>query len=84
MPQAWSLPGDEGISEPYFFITHYAQTGRLAEVPLPDEARLHTEGWTGIVLGYAAFRHAPDPESLLMGLWQAAWAMAASTEEAHP
>ena len=68
------VPGDEGIAEPYFFITHYAQAGRLAEVPLPDIARLHTEGWTGIVLTYEKFRHAPDPETLLQGLWQAAWA----------
>ena len=74
------VPGDEGIAEPYFFITHYAQAGRLAEVPLPDIARLHTEGWTGIVLTYEAFRHAPDPEALLLGLWQEAWAVTASSQ----
>ena len=60
------------------------QAGRLAAVPLPDEARLHSEGWAGIVLDYAAFRHAPDPESLLMSLWQTAWAVAAATEKVHP
>jgi hypothetical protein len=67
------VPGDEGISAPYFFITHYAQASRLAEVPLPDEARLHTKGWTGILLDYETFRNAPAPETLLMGMWQAAW-----------
>lgn len=78
------VPGDEGISEPYFFITHYAQAGRLAEVTLPDEARLHTEGWTGIVLGYEAFRTAAAPETLLLGLWQAAWAVVASSGPVPP
>jgi len=69
------VPGDEGIGEPYFFITHYAQAGRLTEVPLPDEARLHSEGWTGIVLPYDAFRLAPVPETLLLGLWRSAWSV---------
>jgi len=95
MPQAWPaltdeqmnfgfVPGDEGISEPYFFITHWAQAGQLAEVPLPDEARLQSEGWTGIVLSYQAFRNAPSPESLLLSLWQAASEVMTSTVQEQP
>jgi len=78
------VPGDEGISEPYFFITHWAQAGRLADVPLPDEARLHTEGWTGIVLAYQTFRNAPSPETLLLSLWRAASEVITSTQQERP
>jgi hypothetical protein len=67
------VPGDEGISEPYFFITLYAQAGRLAGVPLPDEAYFHTEGWSGIVMPYDSFRKNPQADSMLLNLWQSAW-----------
>ena len=78
------VPGDEGISEPYFFITHWAQAGQLAEVPLPDEARLHSDGWTGIVLAYQAFRNAPSPETLLLSLWRAASEVITTKEQERP
>jgi hypothetical protein len=67
------VPGDEGISEPYFFITLYTQAGRLAGVPLPDEAYFHTEGWSGIVMPYDSFRKNPQADSMLLNLWQSAW-----------
>ena len=67
------VPGDEGIGEPYFFITFYAQAERLAKVPLPDEAYFHTEGWSGIVLLYDSFRKNPQAETMLLNLWQSAW-----------
>ena len=67
------VPGDEGIGEPYFFITFYAQAERLAKAPLPDEAYFHTEGWNGIVLPYESFRKNPQPETMLLNLWQSAW-----------
>jgi hypothetical protein len=67
------VPGDEGIGEPYFFITLYAQAERLANVPLPDEAYFHTEGWSGIVMLYDLFRKNPQAETMLLNLWQSAW-----------
>jgi hypothetical protein len=67
------VPGDEGIGEPYFFITLYAQAGRLAGVQLPDEAYFHTEGWSGIVMPYDSFRKNPQADSMLLNLWQSAW-----------
>jgi hypothetical protein len=78
------VPGDEGISEPYFFITHYAQAGRLTEVTLPEEARLHTEGWSGIVLDYETFRNAPEPETLLTDLWKSVWKVTGRADEERP
>jgi hypothetical protein len=44
-------PGDEGIAEPYFYVTPWPAPG--AAEPLPElEAggRWHREGWTGAVL----------------------------------
>ena len=67
------VPGDEGISEPYFFITLYEQAGRLAGVPLPHEAYFHTDGWSGIVMPYGSFRKNPQADSVLLNLWQSAW-----------
>jgi len=67
------VPGDEGIPEPYFFITFYAQADRLTKVPLPDEACFHTEGWSGIVMRYDSFRKNPQAETMLLNLWQSAW-----------
>ena len=67
------VPGDEGIGKPYFFITFYAQAERLANVPLPDEAYFHTEGWSGIVIRYDLFRKNPQAETMLLNLWQSAW-----------
>ena len=67
------VPGDEGIPEPYFFITFYAQADRLAKVPLPDEAYFHTDGWNGIVMPYESFRRNPQAETMLLNLWQSAW-----------
>ena len=67
------VPGDDGIREPYFFITLYDHSERLAGVSLPDEAYFHTNGWNGIVMLYNAFRKNPQAESMLLTLWQSAW-----------
>ena len=67
------VPGDEGIREPYFFITLYADAERLGGVSLPDEAYFHNEGWSGIVMPYDSFRQNPQAESMLINLWQSAW-----------
>ena len=67
------VPGDEGIGEPYFFITFYAQAERLAKTSLPVEAYFHTEAWNGIVMPYESFRKNPQAETVLLNLWQSAW-----------
>jgi len=70
------VPGDEGIREPYFFITLYADAERFSKVSLPDEAYFHNEGWSGIVMPYGSFRQNPQAESMLLSLWQSAWKLA--------
>ena len=67
------VPGDEGIEEPYFFITFYAQAERLAKTSFPVEAYFHTEAWNGIVMPYELFRKNPQAETMLLNLWQSAW-----------
>ena len=41
-------PGDEGIAEPYFYVTPWPPPESLPE--LPAGGRWHREGWTGAVL----------------------------------
>ena len=70
------VPGDGGIREPYFYITLYAHSERLAKVSLPDEAYFHKEGWSGIVMRYDSFRKNLQSETMLLSLWQTAWELA--------
>jgi hypothetical protein len=44
-------PGDEGITEPYFYVTPWPPPPPADELPtLPSGGRWHREGWTGAVL----------------------------------
>ncbi len=44
-------PGDEGIAEPYFYVTPWPPPAPAEELPtLPSGGRWHREGWTGAVL----------------------------------
>jgi hypothetical protein len=44
-------PGDEGIPEPYFYVTPWPPPGPGEPLPdLPAPGRWHREGWTGAVL----------------------------------
>jgi hypothetical protein len=57
-------PGDEGIPEPYFYVTPWPPPG--AGEPLPDLAapgRWHREGWTGAVLAGTDIVAAGDGEA---------------------
>ncbi len=59
-------PGDEGVPEPYFYITAYPLPDGLVDTPLPDNARWHTEGFTGAVLPYQALVTADEPAEKLL------------------
>jgi hypothetical protein len=44
-------PGDEGIAEPYFYVTPWPPPEPAEELPtLPSGGRWHRVGWTGAVL----------------------------------
>jgi len=62
--------GDDGIPEPYFYITAYPLPEKLADVSLAEGAYWHTEGWQGAVLKYAALVDASQPGDRLLEFLQ--------------
>jgi hypothetical protein len=62
--------GDDGIPDPYFYITAYPLPTGLVKTKLPPEASWHTLGWTGAVLPYAVLTNAEQPEQKLLGFLQ--------------
>jgi hypothetical protein len=61
--------GDEGIPEPYFYITAYPLPEAFAGLDLPFGATWHAEGFSGVVLRYETLLKSPDPQTDLVGLW---------------
>ncbi|HEU5337788.1 MAG TPA: DUF5996 family protein [Sulfuricaulis sp.] len=62
--------GDDGIPDPYFYITAYPSPPELTKTQLPAHALWHTEGWTGAVLPYQALTKVEQPEEKLLGFLQ--------------
>ncbi len=58
--------GDEGLPEPYFYITAYPLPAGLTATPLPPDAEWHTQGWTGALLRYSHLVGVPDAEDRLL------------------
>ncbi|MCF8242539.1 MAG: DUF5996 family protein [Melioribacteraceae bacterium] len=44
--------GDEGVGQPYFYITAYPFDEKLFEIELPEFARRQKEGWKGVVVEF--------------------------------
>jgi hypothetical protein len=63
--------GDEGLPEPYFYITAYPLPADLAAAPLPPGAEWQTQGWQGALLRYSQLVAAPDGEDLLLAYFRA-------------
>ncbi len=61
-------PGDDGIPEPYFYITAYPLPDGLANTQLPHGAYWHTATFTGAVLPYRALVGSADPAAQLLTL----------------
>jgi|SRR5581483_1228782 len=64
--------GDEGIPEPYFYITAYPLPKNFVGAPLPHGAYWHTDGWNGAVLLYKALVATDAPDARLLDFWRAA------------
>lgn len=47
--------GDEGVGEPYFYITSYPFNEKLFDFDLPKFARWQKEGWKGVVIEFSQF-----------------------------
>jgi hypothetical protein len=63
-------PGDEGIREPYFYITAYPLPEGLIGSPLPDGASWHAHGFKGAVMLYKTLAASPKPDALLLDFWR--------------
>lgn len=63
--------GDEGIPDPYLYITAYPWPAALQETGLPAGARWQSEGWKGAVLMYDQLVQSDDPRGMLFDYWHA-------------
>ena len=61
--------GDEGIPEPYFYITAYPLPDALPGLALPPGTKWHSEGFSGAVLTYRSLLENADPAGYLLDLW---------------
>jgi len=61
--------GDEGIPEPYFYVTAYPLPEALPSLLLPAGALWQTDGFSGAVLLYKTLLENVDPDAYLLGLW---------------
>ncbi|MEP7291285.1 MAG: DUF5996 family protein [Chloroflexota bacterium] len=56
-------PYSAGIDEPYLYAYAYPYPARFEPPMLPEGARWHTEGWTGVVLPYAEIAQRAEGEA---------------------
>ena len=61
--------GDEGIPEPYFYVTAYPLPDAFADMKLPAGTHWQTEGFNGAVLLYETLLQSSDPYGYLLSLW---------------
>jgi hypothetical protein len=61
--------GDEGIPEPYFYITAYPLPDALPDHTLPPGTYWHNEGFSGAVLPYRSLLENSNPADYLVDLW---------------
>jgi hypothetical protein len=61
--------GDEGIDEPYFYVTAYPVPTAMPQVELPAGATWKSEGFSGAVLRYKDLVAMDDPAGYLQELW---------------
>jgi Family of unknown function (DUF5996) len=79
--------GDEGIPDPYFYVTAYPAVDALLEEGLPAGARAHSEGWHGVRLDYSDLRAQMNPLQALsefLSSQQSAGARAMALRAASP
>ncbi|HEY5442117.1 MAG TPA: DUF5996 family protein [Candidatus Saccharimonadales bacterium] len=60
----WST-GDKTIPEPYLYFTAYPEPDGFSKLAVPKEAHWQTEGFSALILPYAALAASEEPEKLL-------------------
>jgi len=61
--------GDEGIPEPYFYVTAYPLPDGFQSLRLPAGTNWQTDGFSGAVLLYQSLTESSDPNGYLLSLW---------------
>lgn len=61
--------GDDGISEPYFYVTAYPLPDALPRLELPGPASWRSDGFSGAVALYKDVAAMSDPHDYLLQLW---------------
>ena len=61
--------GDEGIREPYFYVTAYPLPDEFSKLSLPEGTRWLTDGFSGAVLLYRDLSKVTEPGAYLIKLW---------------
>lgn len=61
--------GDDGIPEPYFYVTAYPLPADFPNLRLPAGTEWKTDGFSGAVLLYNTLIESSDPKGYLLGLW---------------
>jgi len=61
--------GDEGIPEPYFYVTAYPLPDALPGLALPDGTIWQSDGFNGAVLLYRRLLEETNPHDYLVSLW---------------
>jgi hypothetical protein len=61
--------GDEGIPEPYFYVTAHPLPEAMPGLPLPSGTVWQTDGFSGAVLRYRSLLQEADPDTYLINLW---------------
>ncbi|MGI9232986.1 MAG: DUF5996 family protein, partial [Woeseiaceae bacterium] len=61
--------GDEGIPEPYFYVTAYPLPDGFPSLDLPPGTHWKSDGFSGAVLLYQTLLTSGDPHSYLQDLW---------------
>ncbi|MFK8016641.1 MAG: DUF5996 family protein [Gammaproteobacteria bacterium] len=61
--------GDEGIPEPYFYVTAYPLPAALPAINLPPGAQWKSDGFSGAVLLYRHFSTHRNPSEFLQAFW---------------
>jgi len=61
--------GDEGIPEPYFYVTAYPIPEGFSAQPLPPGSKWYSEGFSGVLLRYSRLTQESDPATYLASMW---------------
>jgi len=61
--------GDEGIPEPYFYVTAYPLPDVMPGLALPEGTIWQSEGFSGAVLLYRRLLQETNPQEYLVNLW---------------